>query len=85
LINKTENPVEWALLNYQLSDALEHLNELITTSMEAEDFNETDFRIELAHIYSHLNRAWNMRNLEGEMSSEKFKQFSSFPKDIVPL
>ena len=85
MINKIDNPVEWALLNYQLSDALEYLNKLIEEKMEAEDFDEVSFQIDLAHVYSHLNRAWNMRNHEGDLSDEEFRRFAEFPLDLMPL
>ena len=85
MINKTENPAEWALLMFELSDAKEHLGNLIEVEMDSEDFSEQEFRIALAHIYSHLNRAWNMRRNSGELTSEQFDSFAQFPEDIKPL
>jgi len=84
MINKTDNPVRWALLNYQLSDSLEHLEVLVNELMVSEEFDEYEFQSQLVHVYSHLNRAWNMRNLEREMTKEEFLQFAAFPKDITP-
>jgi hypothetical protein len=59
MITKTANPVEWAILMYELDDAKEHLENLIAEITEADEPDEIDFGMQLEHIYSHLNRAWN--------------------------
>ncbi len=84
MINKIDNYVELALLSDELSDAKEHLDNLIN-KMSNDDIGEAEFRINLAHIYSHLNRAWNSRNHVGKMDTELWEEFSRFPKDIEPL
>ena len=85
MINKKDNPVAWALLMYELTDAQEHLQKLVDRMSTQEDFDEIDFRYSLAHIYSHLNRAWNGRDAVVEMSDEQWQAFSQFPKDIEPI
>lgn len=57
MINKKDNYVEWSLLVLELCDAKQHLEKLIDEEIEQKDFVETEFRIAIAHIYSHLNRA----------------------------
>jgi hypothetical protein len=84
MINREENIVEWALLMYELEDAREALVELLAAT-NAPDFDESEFGIQLAHIYSHLNRAWNRRAHLGEQSDADFQRFSDFPKDLHPL
>ena len=84
MINSEDNFVEWALLSYELEDAREHLVELLAAT-NAPDFDESEFGIQLAHIYSHLNRAWNSRAHLGEQSDADFQRFSDFPKDLHPL
>ena len=84
MINREDNPVEWALLSYELEDAREHLVALLAAT-DSPDFDETDFGIQLAHIYSHLNQAWNSRAHVGEESDADFQRFSEFPTDLHPL
>ena len=85
VIDKGNNYVEWALLVAELSEAQEHLKKLIEVEVDADDFDEQGFRIALAHIYSHLNRAWNMRNQTSNLTSEQFNSFAQFPEDIEPF
>jgi len=85
MINNNTNPVEWALLMYELEDAKEHLQDLIDEMADSRAFDETDFRIQLGHVYAHLNRSWNARNYEGEVSDENRDKFSSFPTDLEPI
>lgn len=85
MINKSENYVEWALLIEELDEAKEHLEKMIFSMIEEKDYEESDFRIDLAHIYAHLNRAWNSRNIKSELNDDEFSALSKFPIDIEPL
>ena len=68
MLDKNNNYVEWTMLMYELGEAKEHLQKLIDEEIKQKDFDETEFRIAIAHIYSHLNRAWNMRNQTEELT-----------------
>lgn len=85
MINKKDNYVEWSLLVLELCDAKQHLEKLIDEEIEQKDFDETEFSIAIAHIYSHLNRAWNMRNQTGELTPKQWETLSQFPPDIEPF
>jgi hypothetical protein len=85
MINKEVDPVEWAGLMYELEDAREHLVALIVDIEKDSEFDETDFRIQLGHVYSHLNRAWHRRNLNRDLSDEEWTNASKFPKDLEPI
>jgi hypothetical protein len=52
MINKSVNPVEWAGLMYELEDAHEHLADLIADIEKDPEFDERDFQVQLAHIFS---------------------------------
>ena len=83
MINNTDNPIEFAALSFELTDAAEHLQDLITQL--GEYLNETDFTIQLGHIYEHLNRAWNTRNRDGKISLDYDKEWdtiSAMPTDL---
>jgi len=84
MITKKDHYAEWALLMHELDDAKEHLETLMREMTEDSDFAEEDYRVQLGHIYSHLNRAWNTRDRVGtEWTDEQFQEFSQFPSDIA--
>ena len=71
---------------YELDDAKEHLETLMHEMTEDPEFAEEDYRVQLGHIYSHLNRAWNTRDRLGtEWTDEQFQELSRFPQDIAPI
>lgn len=55
---------------------------VLLKEMNNEDFDEIEYRINLEHIYSHLNRAWNARNHIGDWSDSDFKKYSKYNSDI---
>ena len=85
MINLRSNPNEWSTLHYELDDAKEHLESLINQLNESEAIDEEDFKVQLSHVYAHINRSWNFRNLNHDLNSEENDLLSQFPKDIVPL
>lgn len=84
LINKQSVPVEWAALMYELEDAQEHLTALISEMSAADDFDEVDLRIQLGHVFSHLNRAWHRRDKVYGPNQEEWQDASRFPSDLDP-
>ena len=87
MLNRTEHPVAWALLMYQLGNAHEHLGDLIKQMMEDTEFDENDYRVHLGHVFAHLNRAWHQRgdtHLDVE-SEELWNERSKFPVDLSPV
>ncbi len=90
MIARDKNPVGWATLMYELDDAHRHLGELLkemtgsADSTEA-DFTEVEFRIQLGHVYAHLNRAWFGRDLDRGFSESQRELASGFPTDLDPI
>lgn len=85
LLNKKDMPEEWSSFRDELDDAVGHLQRLIKELDEAGQVDETDFRIQLAHVYAHLNRAWYRRGLIGDIPESDFREAGGFPKDIDPV
>ncbi|MFZ6673550.1 hypothetical protein [Undibacterium sp. Xuan67W] len=85
MINKEANPVEWAGLMYELEDAREHLAALIVDMEKDPEFDETVLRIQLGHVFSHLNRAWHRRDLNRDFVEEEWTNASKFPNDLEPI
>ena len=84
MINKNDNPVQWALLLYELDDAIEHLGDIVKEMNIKGNIDEVEYRTSLGHVYSHLNRAWNSRNRTKEKDRDEFLAESQFPDDIQP-
>jgi len=76
------------MLGYELEDAAEALAALLR-EMEAEDFGEPEFRVNLGHVYAHLNRAWHMRDAATDValdpSEEQREAWTRFPTDLEPV
>lgn len=61
------------MLMYELDDAREALEKLVNEMKDDPEFSEEQFRIDLGHIYAHLNSAWHIRNGEKIMMKEILK------------
>jgi hypothetical protein len=84
MINRKHNPVGWAFLQDELVDAHEHLGNLIKDLSGDPDYDENNLRIDLGHVYAHLNRAWYRRNVREDFPSSDWDKATSFPGDIEP-
>jgi hypothetical protein len=85
VINEKENPVEWAMLITELDEAREHLDSLIKTMAETESVDESEYAVQLGHVFAHLNRAWNSRELIGQIGDGEWQTYSAFPDDLDPV
>lgn len=68
---------------YELEDALEHLRKLIEDVEQTSDYEEADLRIDLGHVYAHLNRAW--RRSSKALPEDAWESASRFPDDLTPI
>jgi len=73
------------MLAYEIDDAIEHLQELRKSLEPGGVVEPEDFRVQVGHVYAHVNRAWNCRNRLGESTDEIFELESQFPSDIDPV
>lgn len=85
MINKQENPVEWVAFMYELEDAQEHLSRLISDLESDPEYDAGSLRVDLGHVFAHLNRAWHRRELTKDLTDEQWKSASQFPSDLEPL
>lgn len=85
MIDRDKHPIGWALLMQELDDAHEHLGDLITRMASDPDYGEDDFRVDLGHVYAHLNLAWHHRNIQEEMSDGERDVAVRFPSDLTPV
>lgn len=82
MIDKKLQPVEWAAFMYELDDAREHLENLIKNLEKDSDYGEPELRIDLGHVFAHLNRAW--RRSARDLSDTEWEWASNFPDDLTP-
>ena len=85
MINNKENPIAWAQLMFELRDAHEHLGQLISDMDRDERIDIESYTIDLGHIYAHLNRAWNTREIKDEVSEAQWELGRAYPTDLEPI
>ena len=75
---------EWIL--FQLEEGLEQLQQTIEKINSDKEFCEVDFKIDMEHLYHHINTAWNSRLSSSSETKEQsdldFKTLRQFPIDI---
>jgi hypothetical protein len=75
----------WIL--FHLREAHEELTRTIAKMNAAGTVNEIEFEIALAHMYNHLNTAWNSRTDSDEQiaaqTNDDFYKWRDFPADIA--
>ncbi|WP_375417737.1 hypothetical protein [uncultured Hymenobacter sp.] len=87
MVDKKSAPIAWATLLFELEDTQEHLQKMCLEMNDNPQYDEVEFAIDMAHIYSHLNRAWNGRNATEKQIDDQnlWRQWSQFPADLEPL
>ncbi len=77
-----------AYIVYNLGDALEELSRIVEAMHLEAEVDEEEFASRMAHVYKHLNLAWNMRDARGDevgrATSEQMEKWSQFPDDLKP-
>lgn len=84
-MDEKKGPYRKAHLIDELCEASEHLNELIERISNDPEYDEDYFRVDLGHIYAHLNRVWHTRNDPEYEIFENWDENSKFPKDLEPV
>lgn len=85
MIAKENAPIGWIFLMSELEDAKEHLSTLIEDMRQDSEYDEANLRIDLGHVFSHLNRAWHRRDIREDLSEVEWEKASQFPADLEPL
>jgi hypothetical protein len=68
----------------QLDEARLHLSQLIDQMQSDQRICVIDLGVQLGHIYGHLNRVWNGKQVpEGNADDWHTDEHSQFPTDIV--
>ncbi|RDS81779.1 hypothetical protein DWU99_15220 [Dyella psychrodurans] len=83
MIDRNLQPVQWSEFMCELEDAKEHLANLIKEIEEDVTYDENNLRIDLGHVYAHLNRAWRRSMRALDRGDRDFA--SRFPDDLKPI
>jgi hypothetical protein len=83
MIDRNTQFVEWDLFLCELEDAKEHLATLLQEMKGDPCYDENNLRIDLGHVYAHLNRAW-WRSVKA-MDDNNREAASRFPDDLTPI
>jgi hypothetical protein len=84
MISQAESPVAWAMFVYELADAQEALNDLMKELADGA-IDADEFRIDIGHVYAHLNRAWYRSKSSNDISDAEYDAATGFPADITPM
>jgi hypothetical protein len=68
---------------FHLKEAQAELNRTIREIETNGDYEDVDFQIAMAHLYHHLNTAWNGRDAseEAHRLDENFDEWRKFPSN----
>lgn len=76
---------DWIL--FHLREATEELTRTIKQIESDPEYGEIEFEIAVAHVYNHINTAWNSRDVDmdrtARCSDEDFYAWRTFPSDIL--
>ncbi|WP_205313740.1 hypothetical protein [Rheinheimera maricola] len=75
---------EWVL--FHLKEALEEIENTIKEIETEPEYDDSEFSVAVAHLYHHVNTAWNSRNCSDqdvdESSDDNFTKWGQFPSDL---
>lgn len=76
---------EWVL--FHLKEALEEIESTIKEIESEPEYDEPEFSVAIAHLYHHVNTAWNSRHSSDEETEEcsesNFNEWRQFPSDVA--
>ena len=74
----------WVL--FHLREALEEIEATIKDIEEEPEYDGPEFSVAIAHLYHHVNTAWNSRHSTAEDALESsvmnFERWRQFPTDV---
>ena len=63
---------------WELEDAKEHLSTLIEDMIQDPEYDNANFRIELGHVFSQLNRACHRRDIREDLTDVEWGKQANF-------
>ena len=76
-------------ITFHLSEASEALDKLLKDMGSDPEYEYGDYRVDMEHLYHHINSAWNAREASekaaSDCSEEDFRRWRQFPTDLQLL
>jgi hypothetical protein len=74
---------------FHLTEAEKAIQELIAEIRSDPEYEYGNYRVDMEHLYHHVNTAWNARDAAAvavqECSEEDFRRWRQFPPDMELL
>lgn len=74
-------------VQFNLEEAREAIDTLIRELTADPEYDSANLRVDMQHIYWHINSAWNGRHPkanEATLTDSQFEAYIQFPKDLTP-
>ena len=69
-----------------LSEAREAITQVIEEIQETPDYDDSEYWVDMQHVYHHINTAWNSRNASSadveQATDTVFNRWNVFPLDL---
>ncbi|MGZ3332354.1 MAG: hypothetical protein ACXU9O_15180 [Gemmatimonadaceae bacterium] len=69
-----------------LSEAREAITRMIEEIQKAPDYDDSEYGVDMQHVYHHINTAWNSRNASStqveQATDTMFNRWNAFPLDL---
>ena len=69
-----------------LSEARHAIARIIDEIRETPDYDDSEYRVDMQHVYHHINTAWNSRNATptevDQATDGVFNRWNTFPSDL---
>ena len=72
-------------LLFNLAEAKEAIEKLIENINKDSEYDVAEYRVEMQHIYWHMNSAWNGKDFDvkrDQLTDELYEKFIQYPKDL---
>ena len=77
--------MNFTIVSSNIEEALEELQK-IRDKVNSKNMDEAELKIQLQHVYHHLNVAWNIRDVETEryrnITHEEFENWGEYPNEF---
>ena len=90
--DETINEENKRYMIFNLNEAKEEIDSIIKELEEDPECSDGNLQVGFAHLYHHINFAWNIRHLDNEkqdrvsfLTDDEFHEWSQFPQDIIDL
>jgi hypothetical protein len=70
---------------FHLAEAKEAIESVLARMQADPDYDQSNFAIDMQHVYWHINSAWNGRHFSSDqqaLTDAVYQSFIQYPKDL---